>query len=80
MTFWLGIREEFPTTCEMTLNIFLLYCVTYLYEMVLSIDDDKIKILMNSEDTKDVLQFSSIKHSAKISSLICKTAFLFNRW
>lgn len=50
----------------MTLNIFLLYCVTYLYEMVLSIDDYKIKILINSEDTKDALQFSNIKHSAKI--------------
>lgn len=36
MKFWLGIRTEFTAISEMSLKIFLSFCIVYLCGMVLS--------------------------------------------
>lgn len=52
---WLGISMELSTISETALNICMIFCAIHLYDVTFLVLIIKIKILMNAENTEDII-------------------------
>lgn len=49
---------ELPTISETALNICMIFCTIHLYDVTFLVLIIKIKILMNAENTEDILFYN----------------------